>query len=267
MTSIFPSNHGALLAGVAAAAAGFTGDGLLTAIAVAGAESTFDPNAINDKPSETPRGEPGPCKSIGLWQINVCPGRDDANPNRGGGVPETLLDPLTNARAAYAISSGGVNWQPWGGFTSGGHTKWLEDARKTVNLLDTDGGRESIAEMAKTGTVKKKGGGSGISIGGLSIPIPNPIDIGKQAIGVGTGVAGGVIDLAKKLNPLDELASLAAGFAKLVKFIVDPKNWLRVLAAVAANVLVLVGIALIVADQNPELTKAATTAAITKGAA
>lgn len=248
-----------------ASAAGFEGEGLVTAIAVAGGESSWNPNAINDKASETPRGQNN-CASWGYWQINACPGRDDANPNRGAGNPRTLLDPWVNAQSAFAISSGGANWQPWGAYTSGAHTKYLPKARACLRWLDTESARKAIEQIRSTGTytVDKKSGGS-ISIGGVSVGIPGPvataIGAGAGAVGAGvgavTGAAGAALGIVK--NPLDALVSL-------VKFVIEPKNWLRVLGVFVGLNLVVLGGAFIVLDTRPEL-KGAAVAAATKNPA
>jgi hypothetical protein len=245
----------AVLAALVASAAGFEGDGLVTAVAVAGAESSWNPAAVNQGASETPRGQNN-CASWGLWQINVCPGRDDANPNRGAGNPQTLLDPYTNAQAAYAISSGGTNWQPWGAYTSGAHVKYIEKARTAVQLVGTESGAKAVAELRTTGQLpakKNSGGGFSISIGGHGIDIPNPLDVGKGVVGIGTGLVGGALGIVK--DPLDAIADM-------VRFVINPKNWLRVLAANVGIGLIVLGAVLIVADTKPELARAAGGAAV-----
>lgn len=241
---------GAVLAAIVASAAGFEGDGLVTAVAVAGAESSWNPAAVNDKASETPRGQNN-CASWGLWQINVCPGRDDANPNRGAGDPKRLLDPYVNAQSAYAISSGGTNWSPWGAYTSGAHVKYIAKARTAVRLAGTESGQKTIATVRETGALPKSKGGGGISIG--PVTLPNPLDVGKSAIDAAKGVAGIVTD------PL-------AAIADMVRFVINPKNWLRVLGAFVGLGLIMLGAALILLDQKPEL-KGAAVAAATKNPA
>jgi hypothetical protein len=67
---------------------------LLVAIMVCLAESGGNPNAHNTSTD-----------SRGLWQINA-----PAHPNL---ARLNLWDPATNARAAYQVSGGGVNWCPW----------------------------------------------------------------------------------------------------------------------------------------------------------
>lgn len=75
--------------------AGFDPDQAVTMTAIALAESGGNKHALNKNANE---------QSIGLWQINV-----NAHGNKFG----NLWDPLSNARAAYAISNGGKNIAPW----------------------------------------------------------------------------------------------------------------------------------------------------------
>lgn len=94
--------------------AGFRGQGLNTAVQVAGAESARIP---------TNRYAPGPQEdSRGLWQINIAP---TANPRYASA---NLYNPLVNARIAYAMSQGGKNWSPWTTYTSG---KYLHEPTGT----------------------------------------------------------------------------------------------------------------------------------------
>ena len=88
-----------------AAAAGFSGDDLVTAVSIALAESGGNPNAHGDT-AITPGG------SIGLWQINL-----KSHPEFNG---QNLFDPATNAAAAYSVYQGaGGSFQPWSTFKSG----------------------------------------------------------------------------------------------------------------------------------------------------
>ena len=77
--------------------AGFRGNGLVTAIAISFAESSFIPHNILVNT--------GGSRDRGLWQIN-----DKAHP----GVSDACaFDPVCNASAACAISKNGTNWQAW----------------------------------------------------------------------------------------------------------------------------------------------------------
>jgi hypothetical protein len=83
------------LARRAATAAGFTGQHLEEAVAIANAESGFNPTAAN--PTSNARG---------MWQIMLTAHQDDPEIDQ-------WRDPYANARMAYRISSRGTNWAPW----------------------------------------------------------------------------------------------------------------------------------------------------------
>lgn len=76
-----------------AASVGFPDPALAAAVAMA--ESGGNPNAYNTE------------GSYGLWQIDVVYNQSYAS------NPSVLFDPVTNAKAAYAISSKGTNFRPW----------------------------------------------------------------------------------------------------------------------------------------------------------
>lgn len=93
-----------------AQAAGFSGPDLLTAVAVALAESGGNPQAYNP---ESAAGAPQGQGSFGLWQIYL-----KAHPQFSGA---NLFDPGTNAAAAYSIYSSAGGFSPWSTFTSGAY--------------------------------------------------------------------------------------------------------------------------------------------------
>lgn len=86
--------------------AGFQGDDLITAVAVALAESGGDPSAYNP---ERAAGAAQGKGSFGLWQIYI-----SAHPEFAG---SNLFDPQTNAAAAFAVySAAGNSFRPWSTF-------------------------------------------------------------------------------------------------------------------------------------------------------
>src|SRR6266404_5020546 len=86
--------------------AGFSGTDLLTAVAIACAESSGNPNAVGDQTLAPDRGP-----SIGLWQINI---GNKAHPEY---ADVDLTDPQTNANAAFEVySSAGNSFRPWSTF-------------------------------------------------------------------------------------------------------------------------------------------------------
>lgn len=125
--------------------AGFRGDGLAIAVAVAKAESNLDPRAYGDLSLQDAKWGP----SVGLWQIRTL----KAERGKGGDRDELALiaDVGRQARAAYAISGGGSNFRPWSMFTNGGYRRHLTDARAAADARTARGGSGSTAAAPFTG--------------------------------------------------------------------------------------------------------------------
>ncbi|SFW84503.1 transglycosylase SLT domain-containing protein [Amycolatopsis australiensis] len=105
-------------------AAGFRGQGLTTAVAVALAESGGRTTAHNATP---------PDDSYGLWQINML---GPLGPERRREYhlksDDELFDPATNARVANRISSDGHDFTPWSTYTNGAYKHHLAAARRAA---------------------------------------------------------------------------------------------------------------------------------------
>jgi lysozyme-like protein len=99
-----------------AADAGFTGNDVKIAVAVARAESGGNPQAHNATP---------PDDSYGLWQINML-GALGPDRRRRYNLKSnsSLYDPATNARVAYGIWKGS-GWKAWTTYTRGTYKKFL----------------------------------------------------------------------------------------------------------------------------------------------
>lgn len=106
---------------VYARSAGFSGDDLTQAVAIALAESNGNPNAYNP---ETAAGTPQGQGSYGLWQIYL-----KAHPEFAG---FDLYDPLQNANAAYQIwaQSG---FGAWSTYKNGAYQAFLDTASQGAN--------------------------------------------------------------------------------------------------------------------------------------
>lgn len=107
--------------------AGFRGQALRTAWAVAMKESTGRPNALNDNSAT---GD----ESYGLFQINMIGTLADERKEKFGLKRKSdLFDPLTNAEAAFYMSNGGEDWSSWdidengynGGVSESRYREWL----------------------------------------------------------------------------------------------------------------------------------------------
>jgi hypothetical protein len=109
-----PSTPGAVVA-QAAKDAGFTGNDLVIAIAVAKAESGWRPSAVS------PRNADG-TKDCGLWQINSIH-KDLLRKN-------SCSDPKANARMARQIwKNAHGSWSPWYTYKNSKHFPFISEAR------------------------------------------------------------------------------------------------------------------------------------------
>lgn len=119
--------------------AGFRGESLAMAIAIAHAESSLRINAVGD--TDRTGGKWGP--SIGLWQIRTL----DAETGTGGYRDwNALIDnPERQARAAWHISGGGTTWKPWTTATNGSASRFLPQAREAGKLRELVGGVGAIS--------------------------------------------------------------------------------------------------------------------------
>ena len=113
------------LCATVASRAGFSGERLVTAVAVGMGESSCRPDAHNA--NGPTKGCPNGSTDRGLWQINSC-----WHPSVS---KSCAYDAQCNANAAYRISSGGANWKPWVAYTNGRYKNYLNEARAAVGRL------------------------------------------------------------------------------------------------------------------------------------
>jgi len=105
--------------------AGFRGDALVIAVAIALVESACNPAArgVNGPTLNCPLGS----VDRGLWQINSCYGADVSD--------ACAYDAACNARAAYRLSASGTKWTPWSAYSSGRYLTRMDAARAAVDRL------------------------------------------------------------------------------------------------------------------------------------
>tara|TARA_Y100000310_G_scaffold232883_1_gene235735 strand:+ start:153 stop:2027 length:1875 start_codon:yes stop_codon:yes gene_type:complete len=125
----------------AARAAGFPEDKIATMTAIAMAESSGDSAALNNNPNTGDL-------SYGLWQINML---GDMGPERrklfGIESNEELLDPLTNARAAYKIYEL-QGYGAWSVYKSGKYRDYMVTAKKAAaSALETPTPEPEITQV------------------------------------------------------------------------------------------------------------------------
>jgi lysozyme-like protein len=119
--------------------AGFDGQDLQTAVAIALAESQGNPNIYNPETAASGGTPPGE-GSYGLWQIYLKDHPEYANDN--------LYDPQTNANDAYEIYSIAGGFSPWSTYNSGAYQAYLAPAAAAVpsvpGLTSTPAGQASV---------------------------------------------------------------------------------------------------------------------------
>jgi hypothetical protein len=124
------------VAASAAYAAGFRGEDLVTAVAIARVESAWNPEATNES-------------HFGLWQI----AREHKGKVPGWNTRADILDPLLNARYAFALysarpGSGDAKFADWIPFEETDYHQYLDVARQAVAA--TAGGVTTVAEPGCT---------------------------------------------------------------------------------------------------------------------
>lgn len=113
-----------------AANAGFSGNDLPIACAICIAESNGNPNAYNPEHGAGAAQGKG---SYGLWQIFIT-----AHPEY---TPQSLVDPQTNANAAFKIyQAAGNSFRPWSTFKNNAYQAHLADAQAAISCGCSCGG-------------------------------------------------------------------------------------------------------------------------------
>lgn len=126
----------AKVAAAAAYQAGFRGEDLVTAVAIARVESTWDPQASNRS-------------HFGLWQI----AGSHKGKVPGWNAPDDIFDPLLNAKYAYALyqarpGSGEAKFADWIPFEKEDYHQYLDLSRQAVA---TTAGITDVTNVADTG--------------------------------------------------------------------------------------------------------------------
>lgn len=159
----------------AAYAVGLRGEALVMAVAIALGESGGNPRAYNPH---------GLDKSYGYWQINMHGSLGPARRRQFGlSSNDQLFDPMTNARAMFAISSGGRNWRPWTVYTRGIYRQHLGEARAAAGRQPMGVGAIGGGIWGGAGAGGGGGGAGGFGGGGIGG------DLGFQSRGAPADVA------------------------------------------------------------------------------
>lgn len=139
---------GLLGAAQAAFKAGLRGEALVTAIAIAQAESGGNPRAHNPNASTGDN-------SYGYWQINMLGGLQGPRLRQFGiSSNDQLFDANTNAKAMYIVSGGGSNWRPWSVYKSGKYKQHMDTARQMAAMVEAGTGSRPLAAHGMQDLVK-----------------------------------------------------------------------------------------------------------------
>lgn len=218
---------GSDLAAICAWNAGFRDQALTIAVAIAGAESSYNPNALGDVGLQTAKWGP----SCGFWQV-----RSLVNPSAYGSPDNLrdktrLFDPQFNANAAFAFSKSGTNFGPWSTYTSKAYLNAnnMNPAVASIQkLCSLANGTQSI-ELPEINTLSVAGisdihpdmlglsclGKSSFQLSNTGITIQSLEDIGMHSLerAFSTPVFAGIVDkvdqLSLELNTLAYYSSLA----------------------------------------------------------
>ena len=141
-------------------------------------------------------------ESVGVWQIHL-PAHPDVS-------TACAADLECSTRAAYRISSGGTNWNPWGAFTNG---SWKKNLPLVEALLGyghgapSEGGSDPqpVGPVASTDTESAPATGSN-PLTGFQFP--------KLDLGIIGNIGGGV--LFKVLITIVAVALVFVGILRLV---------------------------------------------------
>lgn len=216
------SNLSAAQIAAVAQRAGFRGEGLVKAVAVALAESGGNPRAVGVN-SDRYRS-----RDRGLWQINSHwhPEITDA----------AAFNPVSCAAAAYKISSHGTNWSPWSTWKNGAAAAQMGRARIAAARPSAAGGGGATATPA--GFLPDPGTLGGIA-GGLIGGIPGAVAGGLA--GSGNGVEAG----KALIGTGAALADIVVMWAKAGAWIADSHNWSRVALVGGGSIGVLISLSMI----------------------
>jgi hypothetical protein len=182
--------------------AGFTGNGLKMAYAIAMAESGGSARAHNP---DVRTGD----NSYGLFQINML-GAMGPERRRQYGLSsnEDLYDPLVNAKVAYKMSKGGTSWGPWSTYGSGAYKQYYGG---TFNP-DTGGTPGGVAGAYGSGS-------------GSSSSIPKAAPMSPQETAESYGFVSSLLNSNSELKALFSKAVSGGWTAQKFQASLRDTNW------------------------------------------
>lgn len=212
-----------------AAAAGFSGNDLIVAVAVARQESSFRTDAANS------------C-CVGLWQINL---------KAHGVTAADMKLPMRNAQMAYKIFKQAGGWctsgsvakdscNPWQAYGQRDWSTALKTGQNAVASIIAKGVLSDITSGKSSTDIETTLKAKGLTCTGLAV-------LGESGAG-GTG-----IDVP---NPLAAADAFINAFNRMGAWMTNPDNLLRIVKVVLGGFVVLVGGAALMDKQVMNITPA-----------
>lgn len=200
-----------------AAQAGFTGTGLTDIVAIVEAESSGNPEAINQNTNGS--------TDYGLAQINSIHGVSQS----------AMFDPAQNLAEAYSLSDGGTNFAPWSTYNSGAYQKYLDEATgatsgigasstpaNPITAATSAGGSTTGSGASKAGASNTAGqsGAAGQAGSGSSVTTV-ALDTQGQTLNIFGQIAADLADLTAPLSVIEKF------FEGLLWF-THAQSWIRI---------------------------------------
>lgn len=213
---------GADLAARLAYNAGFRGDGLVTATAIAGGESSYNPGAVGDVGLQTEKWGP----SVGMWQIRTLKNPRDytgidarRDINEIGGSQNAQ----NNANVAYLLSKGGTSFRDWSVFTSGAYRNYMDTARSAILRMCNPDSQQlfnTVFEAAFPTSLLDsclanigQALGTSIKLSASGLDLQSLVDINMKGSLMSTTMFADVFSKLNELTLAHDLLSLATGTA------------------------------------------------------
>lgn len=162
-------------------AAGFRGEGLRVAVAVAMAESNGRTGATGDVTIQDAKWGP----SIGLWQIRSLKAQLATGQQRDG---RALYDPAFNARSAYEISGHGASFKLWSTYTNGSYRSHLTEAGNAAASVESRGGSAGSVTQVQGDVSYPVPAPTVLDVTPVALKNPNNLTIRRQTVSEQVGV-------------------------------------------------------------------------------
>lgn len=159
--------------------------------------------------------------NVGLFQL------DTRGVGAGHSVAE-LQQPLLNAQLAVRGSHGGRDWGPW-------PDDWA------ANIGAATAATQAFSHQA-SGHPGGAGGLAADILHGIEGGIGSALGISAPGVAALSGIGSGLSGMISLPSQITDFLSAAERFIHAAMWILDPVNWVRILAGIAAAVLLILGL-------------------------